>query len=303
MDGPNKNINRRDFLKMVGAGSIALALDPVIRAVAKDQEVSSKIEPIETTKATYYPIFERHDVRPSYATDLARIYVTPDVHFVESIVDVSAADFQANIKPADALTLQTKLYDGSLSPILDQTSLVLFAKGAVNVAFEGIKMPQSNLSVTDQAVSFVADVISTVAMTFNGKADAQKLWETQQKLSHAVPENLLVLFRTCYIARKLQALGSYYNKILGIKPQISFNAGFNHQEIVKLLKQDESVTLEVFSQFSKEDLRRIINENGGIEALTRTMVLPTGKILIDNQDTKLFVDDIALQKRLLELTA
>jgi len=112
---------------------------------------------------------------------------------------------------------------------------------------------------------------------------------TAAMVTHAHPEQLLILFRNILMARKLQFLGGHLSKNEERKAKIAYNVGKLHSGIEDFLNLGKEFTLYVLEKFPNKPLREIIDKNGGIESFCSVIIinpdkkLPAKQVVIDQE--------------------
>ena len=127
------------------------------------------------------------------------------------------------------------------------------------------------------------------------------LWKIQEDFVNLTPDSL---YRNILIARKLQTLANYNYRLAGKKPEfkpiISCQIGFGHAKSLEhILIAGPETTLKMLDLISTETLKKIVDANGGVDALCRTVVIPTDKVIIDKEEAKYFLTDNYLKQYLL----
>ncbi len=213
MSAESHGFGRRDFLKVLGLSVGVALLEPWTR---NEPAVEKELEKLETEDGIFYLIFERHDQKVSYAEVLEREFVSPDLHFVEMTLG-SAREFQTETVPSKVLFWNSAAGKNDYGPFLDADSLVFFANNSINVAYEGIGVPDDfEKSPVGAVKSFAQDMSGGLASGIEALSRGEshgfveeKLWEVQDMISESNSEDILVSLRNVILARKLQTLAKH----------------------------------------------------------------------------------------------
>ncbi len=69
----------------------------------------------------------------------------------------------------------------------------------------------------------------------------------------------------------------------------------HHKGLVRLLKSGSENTLARLAHFNEGVLWSMVEQNGGVDALCTTMVIPVGEVLLDKKESRDFILDVNLK--------
>lgn len=297
-----ERLSRRDFLKLAVAGGTGLFGWKFSKF--GEVELDTTEEVISTQTANFYGFFESHTNRVSYGKELERMGIVPDIHFVEMVTRESAKEFQNSSDSTDVLFWHSMSSDGKTNygPFLDVDTLVYFARKAISVAYEGIKVIRSD-NFFEGALSVGQDLVSGTALLLREKYSKNSEDQTEQsllklgeKLSEENPGDIVIRLRSILIARKLQVMGKYLSDNLNRKAEISFSIGLLHKSsFMKCLNAGPDQTLKEMDGISTNVLRKMVETNGGVETFSRVLVIPVQEVLVNKTNVKNILCDVNLR--------
>jgi len=105
------------------------------------------------------------------------------------------------------------------------------------------------------------------------------------------PEDLTVMFRNLFMARKMRFMAEKFMEQYHRKPNIAYVMGFLHQPVELLLKSKTDLSLFYLKTFyPRKFMKEIIKHNGGAKAMATVRLIPVAENLAGQNVSSDYID-------------
>jgi len=246
--------------------------------IGKEAIEKTGVKSLETEKAFFFPLYERHD-KPLSSKEIEKLPGV-DVFLYEYQI---RSGYLASMDSTEVLNqeVQFDVSDKSRRPLIPEGHVEALLGHKASISFEGFLYSDDikgelakhrTIDIAEQAEKLV-DELNTDPNLEKVQIARQLASKVERLVNNPDSKENFIFFRNVMIARRLQFLAEAFSELRKRKAQIGFSVGRSHEGIEDLLTLGDQSVLTIIESYPPEFLEKLVNINGGIDAFCSTTVL------------------------------